>query len=200
MYEELFERIGMNNTLIEQDGSGLIHTGAFGWSTVRDMAKFALLYFNDGVWDNGDGILNEEDRLFPKNWVYDSVGGYQSIAPALVKAKTEEGKQRLNTESYSNFWWLNYKLPMNSRKPYPSLPENTFLAMGYRGQTLAALPDEGVIIIRLASDGSLNGLSGKIDRQKFFKLFMEALNKKGVEVEKKQRRLRWPILPINKYY
>ncbi len=186
IYSELFDKIGMSNTLIEQDGSGTILTCSSAYGTPRDIAKYALLFLNDGVWDvDGNGSISKEERLLPKGWVKDSI---QTIAPSLMNPNlVEEEQLRLNREAYGNFWWLNKKLPMNNKRPYPNLPENAFLALGYRGQTLAVLPDEGIVIVRLASDGSVDGLGGKIDRNKFFKLFSESMGNEGILWEEEHR-------------
>ena len=57
-YTELIDKIGMNTLIIETDLSGNYVGSSYAWATVRDWAKFGLLYLNRGNW-NGEQILNE---------------------------------------------------------------------------------------------------------------------------------------------
>jgi CubicO group peptidase (beta-lactamase class C family) len=57
-YSELIDKIGMNSMIIETDLSGNYVGSSYGWATVRDWAKFGLLYLHKGNW-NGEQILNE---------------------------------------------------------------------------------------------------------------------------------------------
>lgn len=174
-WDGLFHKIGAMNTTIERDALGVIHAGGFGWSNPRDIARFALLYERGGVWDtNEDGVIDEKtERIFSKDWVKFST---QVVPPSLTRSDlVEKERGRLNIEPYGAFWWLNDNSEMSwsSRLPYPNLPKNAYLALGYRGQTLTVLPDQKIIVVRLGSDGSVDGLGGKIDRHKFFGLMRE---------------------------
>ncbi|MDP3353051.1 MAG: serine hydrolase [Flavobacteriaceae bacterium] len=57
-YAELIDKIGMNSMIIETDLSGNYVGSSYAWATVRDWAKFGLLYLHKGNW-NGEQILNE---------------------------------------------------------------------------------------------------------------------------------------------
>ena len=57
-YAELIDKIGMHSMIIETDLSGNYVGSSYGWATVRDWAKFGLLYLHKGNW-NGEQILNE---------------------------------------------------------------------------------------------------------------------------------------------
>ena len=171
-WRELFQKVGMKSTTLEQDGSGNFVAGSFGWSTARDMARFALLYPRNGEWDiNYDGEISEEEKLFNRDWVEFST----TVAPTLRDRSflVDEDGLRLNREAYGGFWWLNEPIEASgNRLPYPNLPESALIAMGYRGQTLVVMPSKNIIIVRLASDG----LETKIDRHKFFELFMASFS------------------------
>jgi CubicO group peptidase (beta-lactamase class C family) len=60
-YNELFNKTGMSDMILETDAAGNFVGSSFGYATARDWARFGLLYYNDGVWQ-GDTIL-------PKGWV-----------------------------------------------------------------------------------------------------------------------------------
>lgn len=162
-WDSLFNKIGMHSTSLEQDLSGNFVAGSFGWSTARDIAKLALLYLNNGNWAG--------EQLFPKDWVKWSL----TTAPSLMNEKLVQSKEmRLNQEDYGAYWWLNKALPMNKGvRPYPDAPESTYLAMGYKGQTLAVIPEHNLIVVRLGNDGLDS--SNKINRPFMLKLLLESL-------------------------
>jgi CubicO group peptidase (beta-lactamase class C family) len=60
-YTELFNRIGMNNTVFETDPSGTFVGSSYCFATPRDLARFGMLYLNNGVF--------EGDTIFPDGWV-----------------------------------------------------------------------------------------------------------------------------------
>lgn len=158
----LFKKLGMNSTVIEQDAAGTFVAGSFGWSSPTDIAKLAYLYLNDGVW-NGE-------RIFPADWVDYSL----KIAPSLMSRGLVQTKEmRLNQEAYGAYWWLNKKLPMNKHLPYPGTPEDAYLAMGYKGQTLAVIPSLNMIVVRLGNDGLDS--KEKIDRAKMLRLLIQSV-------------------------
>ena len=57
-YTELFHRIGMNNTVFESDPSGTFVGSSYCFATPRDLARFGILYLNNGIF-KGDTILPE---------------------------------------------------------------------------------------------------------------------------------------------
>jgi CubicO group peptidase (beta-lactamase class C family) len=59
-FTELFWRLGMFHTTPETDWQGNYILSSQVWSSARDLARLALLYINDGVW-NGQ-------RLLPQGW------------------------------------------------------------------------------------------------------------------------------------
>lgn len=79
---QLFNRIGMPDALLEVDASGTRVGSSYLFATARDYARFALLYLNDGVF-NGE-------RILPEGW---------------VKYSTTAASGSRNT--YGAFFWLN---------------------------------------------------------------------------------------------
>ena len=141
IWDELADRIGMKSLVFNKDMSGTFLGSHGAWSTPRDYARIGQLMLNNGNW-NGAQIL-------PENWVEFST----TIAPALYQAKSEKSVMRLNREAYGAYWWLNKKLPINKTRPFPDAPSNVYAGMGFRGQTLAILPDQDMVVLRLGSDG-----------------------------------------------
>ena len=80
--EALFNKIGMKSAIFELDASGTFVGSSYLYATMRDYARFALLYMNEGNW------LGEQ--ILPEGWVD------YSVQPALGS----EG-------AYGAFFWLN---------------------------------------------------------------------------------------------
>ncbi len=119
--KELFDKLGMNSSLIETDASGNFIGSSYGYCSARDWAKFGMLYLNNGIW-NGEQIL-------PDGWV----------KYTRTPAKKSEGK-------YGAQFWLN-----SSGYFFPDLPRNVYFAKGYRGQIIAIFPDKNMIVVCLNS-------------------------------------------------
>ena len=79
---QLFNKIGMPDAVFEVDPSGTRVGSSYLYATVRDYARFGLLYLNDGVF-NGE-------RILPESWVK-----YSTTA-----ASESNGR-------YGSFFWLN---------------------------------------------------------------------------------------------
>jgi CubicO group peptidase (beta-lactamase class C family) len=121
-FTELFWRIGMMHTTPETDWQGNYILSSQVWTTSRDLARLALLYLNDGVW-NGE-------RMLPEGWS-------KFIAtPAPAQPATGPG--------YGAFFWL-YGADQG-------LPEGTYMMNGNRGQYVFIVPSTKTIIVRRGFD------------------------------------------------
>ncbi|MCH8978105.1 MAG: serine hydrolase [Armatimonadetes bacterium] len=80
--KELFDKIGMRNTVPGVDRFGDFVMSSQVYTTARDLARFGLLYLNDGVW-NGERLLSSEWIEFCRT-------------PASASASGQYGGQ----------WWL----------------------------------------------------------------------------------------------
>lgn len=58
-YREFIDKIGMHSMLMETDMAGNYVGSSYAWATVRDWAKFGLLYLHRGNW-NGEQIFNPD--------------------------------------------------------------------------------------------------------------------------------------------
>lgn len=126
-FTELFWRIGMFHTTPETDWQGNYVLSSQVWSTARDLARLALLYINDGVW-NGQ-------RLLPKGW------SRFVATPGPAQPSEDAG--------YGAFFWLY--------GPQQGLPEGTYLMNGNRGQYIFVVPSKRVVIVRRGLDGDNGG-------------------------------------------
>lgn len=119
---ELFEKIGMRNTVAETDWQGNFILSSQVWSTARDLARLGLLWLNDGVW-NGE-------RILPEGWVK-----YMT---------TPSGPQPESGPGYGATMWLF--------EPKQGLPEGSYAAQGNRGQYIMVIPSKRLVIVRRGED------------------------------------------------
>jgi CubicO group peptidase (beta-lactamase class C family) len=132
-YTELFHRIGMLNTVMETDASGLFVASSFSYGSVRDWARFGLLFLNDGVFE-GDTVLTPE-------WV----DFMRTPAPA-------------SNGTYAATFWLEEPSEGNALK---DVPDDVFFADGFLGQRVYIIPSKKLVVVRMGyslSNISMNDL------------------------------------------
>lgn len=126
----LFDRIGMRNTLASTDRFGDFILSSQVYTNARDLARFGLLYLQDGVW--------EGERLISEEWIEFS----RTPAPATVGRGSMYGGQ----------WWL---VP-DGRTDVPS---DAYSTNGNRGQYTVVVPSHNVVIVRRGLDYGRQGFS-----------------------------------------
>ncbi|KLE35859.1 serine hydrolase domain-containing protein [Aurantiacibacter luteus] len=119
---ELFNFLGMHQTVAETDWQGDYILSSQVWTTAADLARFGQLYLNDGVWRG--------TRVLPEGWV-----DYVS---------TPSGPQPGGALGYGAGWWL-----MNNSE---GIPADTIAAQGNRGQYVVVVPSRDVVIVRRGED------------------------------------------------
>lgn len=151
-YAELFNKIGMHNTIMEPDASGTYIASSFTYSTARDMARFGLFAMHNGTW-NGEQIL-------PEDW--------------MDYAKTPTTAEGDIKREYGAQFWLNHG---NEDDPtirrWPSLPHDTFGLSGFQGQSVASIPSRDTVIVRLGLYSDFQAWN----QDEFMALVLEALPK-----------------------
>jgi CubicO group peptidase (beta-lactamase class C family) len=132
-FTELLWRIGMMHTTPETDWQGHFILSSQVWTTARDLARLALLYRNDGIWQG--------ERLLPAGWAR------YVATPAPVQP---DDAINGNGAGYGAFFWLF--------GPRQGLPDGTYAMQGNRGQYVMIVPSQDAIVVRRgfdkASDGS----------------------------------------------
>lgn len=97
--------------------------------SARDLARFALLYLNNGRW--GDR------QIVPAQWVKDSTRPY---------SQTGAGWSAFGS-GYGYMWWTG---PVdNSVVPVVTLPTGTFFAWGYGGEFAYVMPTDDLLVVNL---------------------------------------------------
>ena len=124
----LFDRIGMRNTLVGVDRFGDFILSSQVYTNTRDLARFGLLYLNNGVW-NGE-------RLLSQDWI-DFV---RTPAPATSETGNFYGGQ----------WWL---VPDDRT----DVPKDAYSTAGNRGQYVVVVPSHHLVIVRRGLDYGRQG-------------------------------------------
>ena len=119
---ELFDRLGMRATIAEQDPAGNYVLSSQVWATARDLARFGMLYLDDGMW-NGQ-------RVLPQGW--------------RTYVSTPSGPQPPGDFGYGASFWL-----MNRSE---GVPADTIAAFGNRGQYVVIVPSRNIVIVRRGED------------------------------------------------
>ena len=108
----------MRSAVFEIDASGTFIGSSYLYATMRDYARFGLLYLNDGKW------LGEQ--ILPEGWVKFTT----------IDANGSDGK-------YGAFFWLNH-----SKNKYPDVPTDMFSCQGHDGQYIYIIPSKDLVVVR----------------------------------------------------
>ncbi len=120
-YKKLFHRIGMLNTVVETDASGLFVASSYSYGSTRDWARFGLLFLNNGVFA-GDTILSQEWVDFMKT-------------PASASNGT-----------YAGTFWIEEPTAENA---LVDIPADIFFADGFLGQRVYIIPSKKLVVVRM---------------------------------------------------
>ncbi|MDC6350549.1 serine hydrolase [Zeaxanthinibacter sp. PT1] len=93
------------------------HSGAGIFINTEDMARFGLLFMNNGVW--------EEQRLISTDWIQE----------ALTPSAPEH--------NYGYMWWLNSK----GDRHWDELPEHIFYAAGFGGNFIVIDQERNLVVV-----------------------------------------------------
>jgi len=130
--EQLMDRIGATTTWrwfgydhawTEIDGlqmksvTGGGHSGAGLFISTEDMARFGMVFMNQGKW-----------------------GQQQLISPEWIKKATQPSIPNVN---YGYMWWLNQKGPRH----WEGVPEHVFYAAGFGGNFIVVDQKNGLLIV-----------------------------------------------------
>jgi CubicO group peptidase (beta-lactamase class C family) len=123
-YDELLHPLGMYHTFMETDHLGNFVGSSQTYTTARDLARFALLLANDGVW--------KSKRLLPEGWLKSSTTPAPSKPP--VTGQWGYGAQ---------FWLLDQM---------PGVPQGAYTTAGNKGQYATVIPGLDLVIVRTGVD------------------------------------------------
>lgn len=126
----LLDRIGMRNTLVSTDRFGDFILSSQVYTNARDLARFGLLYQQNGVW--------EGERLISEDWIEFE----RTPAPATAQRGNMYGGQ---------FW-----LVPDERD---DVPKSAYSTAGNRGQYVVIVPSHDMVIVRRGLDYGEQGFN-----------------------------------------
>ncbi|WP_416878564.1 serine hydrolase domain-containing protein [Litorimonas sp.] len=138
-FKALFHKIGMYDTNPEMDWGGDFVMSSQVWTTARDLARLGTLYLNDGVW--------EGERVLPEGWA--------NYVAAPAPAQPENRLGELASEP-----GRGYGVQFWRYENYPGVPNDTYAALGNRGQFLIIIPSRQTVIVRRGYDWRGNYFDG----------------------------------------
>lgn len=125
----LFEPIGMTSAVLETDARGTFVGSSYLYATARDWARFGLFIEQNGMW--------RDSRILPEGYV-DTM---RAEAPA---SKGEYGQGQV---------WLHGSDAGSAPGEDPDkgfdLPEDAFWFLGHDGQSVAVIPSQRLVVVRL---------------------------------------------------
>ncbi len=124
----LFQRLGMLSTVMESDHRGNFIGSSQVYTTARDLARFGLLYLDDGVFDG--------ERILPPGFAATAHASSEAHDPDVFP---DGGRMR-----YGHHFWRFEDIP--------GVPEGTFTTAGHKGQFATVVPARDVVIVRTGID------------------------------------------------
>jgi CubicO group peptidase (beta-lactamase class C family) len=126
----LLDRIGMRNTLPGVDRFGDFILSSQIYTNARDLARFGLLYQQNGIW-NGQRLISED-------WI------------EFVRTPAPATQNRGNF--YGGQWWL---VPDDR----DDVPGDAYATAGNRGQYVIVVPSHQIVIVRRGLDYGKQGFN-----------------------------------------
>ena len=126
----LLRPLGMHSTLLSTDRFGDFILSSQVYTNARDLARFGLLYLQNGVW-NGKRLISEK-------WI------------EFVRTPAPASKAR--GYDYGGQWWL---VP-DART---DVPKDAYATAGNRGQYVIVVPSHDVVIVRRGLDYGKQGFN-----------------------------------------
>ncbi|MDA0349880.1 MAG: serine hydrolase [Verrucomicrobia bacterium] len=110
--------------------------------SANEIARFALLFLNEGNW-NGNQIIS-------RNWI-------KQATKVQVPPTLELGTHLSETHGmgvYGLNWWVNGVRP-NGIRLWPDAPANTYAASGHNNNKVFIIPEWDMVIVRLGLDAEV---------------------------------------------
>lgn len=123
---ELAIPLGLGNTTLELDASGVFVGSSYVYAPARDWARLGLLMLDDGVAGGR--------RLLPEGWVE------RAVSPNSSE----------NDPRYGYQFWLNAG---GDEPRWPDLERGAYAMMGNRAQVVMMLPQHNTVVVRLGWTG-----------------------------------------------
>ncbi len=126
----LLDKIGMRSTFLSTDRFGDFVLSSQVYTNARDLARFGLLYLNEGIWDG--------EQIISKEWI------------DFVRTPAPSTKEIGNF--YGGQWWL---VPDDRN----DVPKDAYSTAGNRGQFVIVVPSHDLVIVRRGLDYGRQGFN-----------------------------------------
>lgn len=143
--EDLFDKIGMRNMVLETDPYGNFLLQGYEFGTARDWIRLGNLYLQDGVWN--------EERILPE--------GFVDFVSTLAPAWKADGRP-----IYGGFFWIN------GDGNFP-IPKEAYFMAGAGGQYTIIIPSHDLVVVKLSH--YKGGGPGSEGLNNALRLMMEAI-------------------------
>lgn len=134
LHESLLHKLNMQNTIMQADASGSLGFGAQDLISTYDLARLGQFILQNGQWQG--------EQLLPENWI-----DYMSAPVGLT---TNLGFD------YGSGLWLN--TAQDGKAFFPSLPVDTLVGYGLRGQFVIIVPSLKLVIVRTGNTMDMESL------------------------------------------
>ena len=106
------------------------------------LARFGLLFLNEGRWDDA--------QLVPAEWVRQATS--PQVPSEIPVADTDRARTR-GSGVYGFNWWVNGITPEGKRF-LPHAPPRTYYASGLNNNMLFVVPEWDLVFVRMGVDGN----------------------------------------------
>ncbi len=157
--------------------------GRFGIS-VRDFARFGLLYLHKGNWGGKQLISEANATLAVTSPLPNSIPRTKARPAQMCPGQRSHGSQKVpddqtdHSGSYSYLWWVN-GLDGKGRRFWPSAPMDTYGAFGHANGQRAVVVIPSLDLVVSWNDTTLGNKQGN-PRDEAFRLLMESLISEGI--------------------
>lgn len=127
-FQQLMRQISVNNAIVQADGYGTMSFGMQDLISTRDLLRIGQFMLQKGRWN--------EQQIIPGSW-------FDYMQTPINAGMDAENKLK---KSYGAGVWLNNSEPYG--KVLQSLPEDTYVALGMRGQYVIVIPSHELVIVR----------------------------------------------------
>lgn len=122
LHAKLLAPLGMANTIVEPDPSGVFVGSSYVYASARDWAQLGQLMVADGV--------HAGKRLLSSDWIH----------------RATQPNRSENEPRYGYQFWLNAG---GAELRWPNLPEDAFAMQGNREQIVLMIPSRNLVLVRL---------------------------------------------------
>jgi CubicO group peptidase (beta-lactamase class C family) len=150
--------------------------------SVRDFARFGLLYLNEGNWNGRQLVSRKHAKMAVTSALPNSIPRAGRDAAEMIPGQRSIGSQDKPDNqtdhfgSYSWLWWKNGE-DRNGVRFWPAAPHDTYGAFGHGGpRAMWVIPSLGVVVSY--NDAKLRGWESgeKSPTNQALKQFMAAIN------------------------